>query len=227
MKGLTMTMRSIQRMTIVLLLCASALAAATVSARPASAAIADHGRDARPSSCDVEYLGSDLTGNRHNALPAGRLQVVLFYDGSDDGSPTLNIQLNDGSSIDVGGRNPGGHIEPFGREIATREYDVGGCAPTGEFRVSGVVPNGVIDGLAFGLLWRDADGRYTMLKSPAGADTGAMFVGMWPLGFNNDQFEARTSTITTGFGRSSARAIITGAALAPNGSISVAVPAGA
>lgn len=175
--------------------------------------------------CDIEFVGNDLTGNRHNGLPVGHLQVVLFYDGATSGFPELTIELDGGEAITIGGAAPGGPIESFGRSIETREYALYGCLPTGEFDVAGLEPNGVIDGLAFGLLWRDESGRYTMLKSNAPQrHGGAALVGMWPLGLNNDQLLERTPEISTGFGRESARTIIVGAALVENGHHSIAVP---
>jgi hypothetical protein len=175
--------------------------------------------------CDVEYLGGDLTGNRYNGLPPRHLQVVVFYDGHDS-SPELQIGLTGGGSITVGGESAGGPIEPFGRVIETREYELYDCRPDGRFEISGVDPNGVIDGLAFGVLWTDDAGRYTMLKSngPGPSSGGAAFVGMWPLGFGNDDFAARTAAITTGFGRESARTIITGAALLDDGELVIDLP---
>ena len=74
------------------------------------------------SSCEIEYLGEDLTSNRHNGLPARHLQVVLFYDGVPSSSPELRVQLDDGSELRIGGASAGGTIETFGRTIETREY---------------------------------------------------------------------------------------------------------
>lgn len=172
--------------------------------------------------CAVEYLTDDLTGNRHNGLPLGRLQVVLYYDGLAS-SPELHIGLLDGPDLVVGGQSVGGEIQPFGRAIETREYALYNCELTGRFDVVGAEPNGVVDGVAFGVLWRNERGDYQMVKSsnpPGSPSAGANFVGMWPLGFSRASFEDRTPQITDNFGRESARAIIIGAALLPNGTYS-------
>lgn len=184
--------------------------------------------DVPPAECDVEYLGNDFTSNRGNALPLGRLQVVLFYDGDGASSPELTVGVGVDQHIRIGGDNAGGPIHSFGHTIETREYALYDCVPNGLFTVAGVVPNGVIDGLAFGLFWRDANGHFTLLKSNAVATaSGANFVGMWPLGSSRESFTERTPQITDNFARETARATIIGAALIDNGHLELAIPGAA
>lgn len=166
-------------------------------------------------SCDWEYQGDDLVGNRGSGLPADTLQVVLFHDGI--GSPTLDIGLEGGGSISVGGQAPGGPIDDFGQRIETRQYRLYDCVLDGTFTVGGHEPNGVVDGLGFGLLWRDSDGAYWMAKSRSDEPLPAQFVGMWPLGMSGATFAERTSQITDSYGRESAQATLYGAQLVPNG----------
>lgn len=166
-------------------------------------------------SCDWEYQGDDLVGNRGSGLPADTLQVVLFHDGI--GSPTLDIGLEGGGSISVGGQAPGGPIDDFGQRIETRQYRLYDCVLDGTFTVGGHEPNGVVDGLGFGLLWRDSGGAYWMVKSRIDKPLPAQFVGMWPLGMSGATFAERTSQITDSYGRESAQATLYGAQLVPNG----------
>ncbi len=167
-------------------------------------------------SCDWEYEGENLVGNRGSGLPVETLQVVLFHDGV--GSPSLEIGLEGGTSITIGDGAPGGEILDFGQGIETRQYRLYNCVPDGTFAVSGHEPNGVVDGLGYGLLWRDENGTYEMIKSEAPqSPESASFVGMWPLGMNDATFAERTPQITDSFGRESAQAILFGAELVPNG----------
>ncbi len=108
----------------------------------------------------------------------------------------------------------------FGKEIGTFEFDMGGFRPTGRFKISGVIENGVVDGLAFAWLWRDQEGRYRSYRSEATDPTSdARIVGIWPLLQNlyGENFISVTPHITTNFGRGQARALILGAELLPSG----------
>lgn len=161
-------------------------------------------------------IGENLSSNRWNQLSPDTLQVVVFYDGAETGSARLGIQV----------RARGGsrhwiwikRLRKFDRAIETREYALKGAVPTGKFRVRGVVPDGVIDGIAFGLFWKDSEGEYHMLKSndPSPSE-GARFVCGWPLGMNDALFRERTPQITNPFGRATAKTAICGARLLPEG----------
>ena len=81
-----------------------------------------------------------------------------------------------------------------------------------------MAPDGVIDGLAFGLFWRDAHGGYRLIKSRSDtAKDGATFVGGWPLGLSDREFEDRAPQITDGVARQHARATLYGAELLADG----------
>ncbi|MCA9655109.1 MAG: hypothetical protein H6712_26620 [Myxococcales bacterium] len=159
------------------------------------------------------YLSDDLSSNRFSRLPANRLQLVLFYDGR--GEATFGFEYKDPSGT-VGWINVPG-VPPFDR-IMTKEYDLRGCTLTGNFVVEGVVPNGVVDGLAFGLMWRDGDQHYHILRSNAPQPIKtASFVGAWPLGMNHSTFASRAPQLTDWCARETAFAVICGAKLLLDG----------
>ena len=109
-------------------------------------------------------------------------------------------------------------LRKFDRVIETREYALNGTVPAGKFQVRGVVPDGVIDGIAFGLFWKDSVGKYHMLKSNYKRPSeGARFVCGWPLGMNDALLKERTPQITDPFGRATAKMTICGARLLPEG----------
>lgn len=166
------------------------------------------------------FQTADLTSNRHSGLPRDTLQIVLFYDGNEACSFAYEYRDAVGNLgwISIDG------IKPFGTEIKTAQYILGGAALTGNFRVKGVLANGVVDGLAFGLFWRDAAGNYHILRSNStAAAPQACFVSAWPLGMNNTVFAPRVPQVTDPFARETALAVISGAKLLPDGSYAIAV----
>lgn len=174
-------------------------------------------------------LGEDLTSNRFNDLPTDRAQVVVFYDGAEGGETALGIEFRK-EQEDDGTFAPDARSQPprvwiwirglrkFDHVIETREYQLNGWLPTGRFKVKNVVPDGVVDGIAFGLFWKDAEGRYRALQSNDDRGTfDARFVCGWPLGMNDATLAARTPQITNLFGREQAKMAICGAKLLGNG----------
>ncbi|MEW6736022.1 MAG: hypothetical protein AB1489_32305 [Acidobacteriota bacterium] len=175
--------------------------------------------------CGICFITENLQSNRFDGMAAGTLQVVILYDGATTNTPLLRIHLNNGSSITIGGSNPGGAIDKFTQQIETRQYSIGSLQPTGAFTISGMVGDGVIDGLAFGVFWKDSSGYYHVLKSNSNLSvTGATFVSAWPIGMDTATFNARVPQVTDGFAREQAFMTITGAKLLPNnGTYSVSV----
>lgn len=166
------------------------------------------------------YKSDDLSSNRGSALPVNTLQVICFYDGK--GTATLSFETVDGSGASSWTTIK--DIAKFDTVITTKQYSIEGCTPTGVFVVEGVSADGVVDGLAFGLLWRDARGVYHILRSNAKSSaTTANFVSAWPLGMNNTVFAPRVPQVTDGYARETALAVISGARLCDNGKHSLTV----
>jgi len=166
------------------------------------------------------FVSSDLSSNRNNALPADTLQIVLFYDGARTCSFSAEYMAADGTL----GRIAIDGIQPFSTVIPTAQYTLNGARLTGNFSVKGVVANGVVDGLAFGLFWRDAEGHFHILRSnSADKARGAAFVSAWPLGMDNSVFASRAPQVTDGFARGTAFAVISGAKLLADGNYSLTV----
>ncbi len=170
--------------------------------------------------CGISFTGEALDSNRYNRLAAGTLQVAAWYDGR-AGKPTLAIQVaapnGQKGFIRIGAGFPGGGIEDFGRGIETRQYRIGQCKLTGLFEVQGVVPNGVIDGIAFGIHARYADNTFRMLRSVGKPNTRSDFVAAWPAGMDTNLFIQRTPQVPDNIARSQAWAALFGAQLLLNG----------
>jgi hypothetical protein len=163
-------------------------------------------------------LGENLSSNRWDSMPHDRLQVVVFYDGLDNHQASLQLQVHR--------RGPDGGIdwitidqlEVFGTMVETREYDLDGWEPTGRFIVDGVQNNGVVDGVAWGIYWRNGDGDYYTLRSRDGEGSPrANFICAWPLQMNDSLFASRTPQVTDSYARDNAKMVICGAELVPNG----------
>ena len=171
-----------------------------------------------PTLC-VPNFNPNLSG-----LQPETLQVVTWYDGHERPPfATLHIRW-----VDPAG-TAGWIVMPstgkFTGVINTCEYDLNGAYLTGEFKVSGVRGDGVIDGLAFGLYWRDAAGHYHVVKSTshntlAPNQQSSTFVGSWPLGISDLDFN---NQVETDFAKEHARMAIFGARYLGNGTYHIPI----
>ena len=167
---------------------------------------------------------ANLTSNRGDQLPYGRVQLAAFAEGSGPATLSIEFEATDGSEtrylIQL-------ELDPQSEQITTAEYEVYGLAPTGRFGISGIRPEaaaegissgGAIHGVAFGGLWRDEAGYFRTIqsfdKSPAQT---ASFVGAWPLEISEERFEQMTPQLETSEGRDMARAMLFGAKVITNG----------
>lgn len=180
--------------------------------------------------CAIAHTGNDFTSNRFNGMPNGMLQVTLLYDGRDataGGNPRLKIQLKAPSGamgfIHIGTGYPGGTIDGFGAGIETRQYRIGDCRLTGRVEVSGVVADGSVDGIAFGLMVRYGDGTYRVVRSVGPPSVTGDFVGRAPHYLSTQQFAQRASELTHGFAHEQGWMMLFGAQLLGNGLAEVPV----
>lgn len=167
------------------------------------------------------FVTDNLNSNRNNALPAETLQLVVFYDGA--GLATLSFECVDNSGNLSWTQLSG--IHKWYQRIHTAEYTIQGCTPTGNFQVQGVVPDGVVDGLAFGLMWKDVNGDYHILRSNGHTPSqSAIFAGAWPLSMDTALFDRHAKQVTDIVARGTAFALICGARLLPNGQHTCPLP---
>jgi hypothetical protein len=183
----------------------------------------------QPSTAPV-FLGELLTSNVSSGIPNNTLQVVATYDG--DPSPDLalciqyedyNTGVQDWITIDASHPFP---IGDLGTKFSTYEYDLMNNFPTGRFVVRGVIPNGVVDGIVFGIFWRDNVGGYHMLKSNSDqANTTNDFFGIWPIGFASSAIWAARATGCAGDGNCliQAQSTLLGAKLLGDGFYSIGI----
>jgi hypothetical protein len=133
---------------------------------------------------EPKLIGENLTSNRFDRLPPERLQVSIFYDGTANGRQVLELayldmQTNRQGFIAIDG------IANFKDKVTTREYDLNGSKLLEFAIVKNVIPNGAIDGMAFGLYWKDSAGKYHVYQSSDEKPlSDSTFVGAWPIAFD-------------------------------------------
>ncbi|WNG30190.1 hypothetical protein F0U62_43895 [Cystobacter fuscus] len=142
---------------------------------------------------------------------------MRFRDGT-PGNTTLFIEFRDTATNTTGWLSVG--TIPAYDPAVTQQYRLNGSVPTGRVFISGVVTDGgAVDGIVFGLFWKDAVGSYHLLKSNSSTSYGSSdFYGMWPIGVSETSF---TSTylpqVTDGFARNQSYMSIAGAKMLNNG----------
>jgi hypothetical protein len=173
------------------------------------------------------FESEDLTINRYDALPNGTAQVVVYYDGDRTAFPALQIGFVHPETKKSGwyvferlqrsSNFAPGKISTF--ELKMRGYDL-----NGKFKVKGVKPDGEVDGLAFGVLWKDSSGRCHLLKSRSSSEqAGAKFIGMWPCWMSLTHFRKQVSQLGSSFAIQQAQTIVMGCEMVDNGTHSIEI----
>lgn len=162
------------------------------------------------------------------ALPAGRLQVVAHYDGNlPAAGVSLEVEVRDAAT----GICCWIYFKIGHNQVIAREHQLpSGHEPTGRLRVSGVAPNGAIDGIAAGLYFRDHSGTRWQLRSidRSPPTPGPAFMGAWPVAWSQADWAARLTAAAAANGavfagavgnpaQVHARMILSGAQMLSNG----------
>ncbi|MEL7298286.1 MAG: M56 family metallopeptidase, partial [Pseudomonadota bacterium] len=127
---------------------------------------------------------SVMSSMRHEGPPAGTIQVVLFYDGAPTTGSFFDIEIVS-ATTGAGFWSRTTQLPKFDTEVPMWELRVAaGYKPSGRVRVGGLVKDGYVDGLAYGVVWRDHDRDYYLFRSstPEPVDYPNA-VCHWPLGF--------------------------------------------
>jgi len=155
------------------------------------------------------FVGNDFVYNRFDAMPAEEINIAAYYDGS--GNAELGIK------VDCAGTAEWIMVGPLtAGVIETVAYDLNGCTVDGRAGVRDVVPNGVVDGIAFGVFWKDANGDSHIHKS-TGDMGGQAVMGIWPLGFASDSAWISGAAPNIVNGTEIVRSLIPGSVLMDNG----------
>ncbi|MEN7341966.1 MAG: M56 family metallopeptidase [Pseudomonadota bacterium] len=125
-----------------------------------------------------------MTSMRYDGPPAGTVQIVLFYDGAVSEKSYFDIEIVS-TETGAGFWARTSELPKFDTEVPMWELSVAkGYRPSGRVRVGGLVADGYVDGLAYGLVWRDHSRAYHRLRSesPTPVDYPNA-VCHWPLAF--------------------------------------------
>ncbi len=134
-----------------------------------------------------QLLRRAITPIFRDQMPRDLLQVMIFYDG-DKSDTRVEIELDEGAPFLVN------DIEPFRETINVREFDLRGSEPTGRITIRGIKPNGVVDGVAVGLLWLASDGEYHKLQTHREKPSKRpLWVCGWPLGLDPAKYRTKLS----------------------------------
>jgi hypothetical protein len=158
----------------------------------------------------------DLPSIRQQNPPAGEVHLAVFYDGVDYGQTHVRLKLakqNQQAWLSLG------PLQKFNHHIHTWHLQlVPGTQFTGEYEVLGVEADGMVDGVAVGMIFTDESGQLKALQSQGGVvgDT-PNFICSWPLGLYDEELIAVLPQLTED-NPDSVRRLLCGAQLVDNGS---------
>ncbi len=156
------------------------------------------------------FVSNDFSYNSGNGMPADELAIAAYLDGNSGAELGVKVDCAGVTEwILVGPLDPG--------VIETVTYDLNGCTVVGRAGVRDVVGNGVVDGIAFDLLWKDTAGDMHIAKSDADRAGNNHVMGVWPLGFGSDSAWIVGAAPGIVSGAEIVRTLIPGSVLADNG----------
>jgi len=165
----------------------------------------------------IQFISHDLKSIRHDGLPSNTLQITSFYDGVSDENAYLSFELISQSGEEKTWLNLGPLVK-FNQQVQTWELSlIGSSRPTGVIKINGIVPDGMVDGVAVGLLWSDDQGKIKLMRSSSHvvADEPNLICS-WPLAFRVMDFR-RWAPQVSSHKAEVVRRMICGSQLLPEG----------
>ncbi|MCB1582874.1 MAG: M56 family metallopeptidase [Xanthomonadales bacterium] len=136
----------------------------------------------------VELISHELPLLRNEKLPKGDIHLSAFYDGYNNQNTYFELQLKDSHGQEKWVRL--GPLKKFTEHIPTWHLRLTkGVELTGQYRVVGVEPDGMVDGVAIGLVSLSHAGEYQILKSqgPIEGEVPNVLCS-WPLWMGEKKF---------------------------------------
>ena len=136
----------------------------------------------------IELVSHDLPLLRNQVLPKGDLHISAFYDGHDHQDTYFHLQLENQKDQKKWVRL--GPLKKFKEHVHTWHFRLSdGVNLTGHYKISGVDPDGVVDGVAVGLASLSHSGEFVMLKTqgPVNGEVPNV-VCSWPLWIGERKF---------------------------------------
>lgn len=128
-----------------------------------------------------------LSAYRHAPLAPSRLQLATFYDGAESPAAMVAFELIGADGSQRWYRLP--PLVKFDRGTARRELLLArDVRPSGRVMVSGLEPDGIVDGVAVAMAWSDAEGKVQFLRSHSPRLDGVpRTICAWPLAFTSER----------------------------------------
>ncbi|WP_395374601.1 M56 family metallopeptidase [Marinicella sp. W31] len=136
----------------------------------------------------IQLVSHDLPLLRSEKVPKGDLHLSAFYDGHDRQNTYLHLQLENQDKRKTWVRL--GPLKKFTEHIHTWHFKLSeGVELTGQYKISGVEPDGVVDGIAIGLVSLSHSGEFKILKTQ-GPIVGEVpnVLCSWPLWMGERKF---------------------------------------
>ena len=165
----------------------------------------------------VTFVGHDLRSVRHQQVPDSLVQIAVFYDGRDDGNTRVMLELEN-TAQGTRAWLPLGPLPKFTRQINTWEFRLKPDSRfTGQLRVENTINDGVVDGVAVGILTPTADGQFGFKRTQSAVNLSTPnTVCAWPLKLLDLEIPALTPQIRDHSVETISR-ILCGAQLVPDG----------
>ena len=141
--------------------------------------------------------------------------MSVFYDGKDEENTHIRFKLRNDKETSWLTLGP---LKKFNDYIHTWHFQLKNQARfTGEYEIIGVIPDGVVDGVAVGLLGTDLDGQFNHLKSKSTQASEIInILCSWPLALPYEEIVPVLPQITEN-NPDSVRRLLCGAQLVENG----------
>ena len=129
----------------------------------------------------VQLVGQDFGSFRNAKLPKGHFYLTLFYDGKSQQETVAELEI-----VSKNGERSWlilGPLKKFTEVIYTWHFKLlKGATLSGRYRINGVIPDGVVDGVAMGVLISDSDGNISIKNTKSEIDGEVPnVVCSWPL----------------------------------------------
>ncbi|MEZ5470989.1 MAG: M56 family metallopeptidase [Marinicella sp.] len=163
----------------------------------------------------IMSVNKNLPSIRQHNPPLGEVHVAVFYDGLDYGQTHIKLKITNDNKQSWLSLGP---LQKFNQYIHTYHIKLSPNTQfSGEYEILGVEADGMVDGVAVGMIFTDQQGRLKAWQSHdsiAGATPN--FICSWPLGLYDEEFIAALPQLTED-NPDSVRRLLCGAQLVGNG----------
>lgn len=138
----------------------------------------------------IELVSYDVPSLRAGELEKNNIVIAAFYDGEDKKNTFVELELSKKGEWSKTWVKLG-PLEKFDKQIYTWHLKtVNGGEFTGKYKISGVIADGMVDGIAVGIISSNDNGKVNVHKSNGPLDSGiSNILCSWPLDLDNHKFQ--------------------------------------